>query len=85
MKRPALSTLKLCIKLLVFLVEHRFGGTLDELAEELDITRRQVYRYKKALEGAGIQLTEHRTSVTQKKTWRLKDRPRFARLVGRGL
>ncbi len=60
MKRPALATLRSCLEMLVFLVEHRFGATLEELAEELDITRRQVYRYKKALQGAGIELTEHR-------------------------
>ena len=60
MRKPKPRRVKLhecltrAIRLLVYLCDHRFGGTLTDLAEEAGITQRQLYHYLEAFERAGV-------------------------------
>lgn len=82
MQNPAHATLRKALEVLQYLVDHRFGGTVEDFAKEFELSRRQVRRYLHALEGAGVALDCRRNGPSLANVWRLKDRPRFARLMG---
>lgn len=82
MHSPRHRVLSKSLEILRYLVDHRFGATMEELAKEFDMSRREAYRYKDAFERAGIELTPHFNPATRGNRWRLKDRPRYARLMG---
>ena len=60
MRKPQVRRVKLhkclerALRLLAYLCDHRFGGTMEDLADEIGITQRQLYLYLEAFEGAGI-------------------------------
>lgn len=82
MHNPAHATLRKALEVLQYLVDHRFGGTIEELAKEFDLSKRQVRRYLHAIEGAGVALECRRNGASLANVWRLNDRPRYARLMG---
>ena len=82
MHHPRHRVLSKSLEILRYLVDHRFGATIEELAKEFDMSRREAYRYKAAFEKAGIDLTAHFNPETRSNRWRLKDRPRYAQLLG---
>lgn len=44
------------LKILKYLVDHRFGGSLEELAEEAGITQRQTRRYISIINDCGLKV-----------------------------
>ena len=45
---------KRLLKLLVYFLEHRFGGSLEDLMKELGVPLRTVYRYITVLNECGL-------------------------------
>ena len=70
------------IRVLRFLVDHRFGGTIDDLAAEADVSRRQTYRILKCLEESGVKLTGFGIKGPTKSMFRLADRVTWANRMG---
>ena len=52
--------LERCLRLLLRLSELRFGMTIDEMSEELGVSRRETYRYLDAIKRVGIRLQSNR-------------------------
>lgn len=50
------ACLKRCLDMIRVMVDNRFGVTLPRLQEELEVSRREVYRYIQALREAGLHL-----------------------------
>lgn len=48
------------LRLLTYLCEHRFGGTIHDLTEEIGLSQRQLYHYLEAFESAGIPIERNK-------------------------
>jgi len=79
---PRHKVLEKSLAILQYLVDHRYGVTIKDLSEEFEMSLREAYRYKAAFERAGIDLSAHFNPETRSNRWRLKDRPKYARLMG---
>ncbi len=42
------------LEMVKYLADHRFGAEIGELAKEMDMTPRNVYRYLRAMDEAGV-------------------------------
>ena len=75
--------LKTLIKILTYLSEHRFGGTLEDLVEETGMSRRSVYRYITVIKESGIGIScPGPRGPGRPGRYRLVRRERYARLLG---
>lgn len=77
------SPLKAALAILIYLAEHRFGATVGDLMEETGFKRRNIYRYIKALNEAGIEVVNcSPRGQGYRSKFRLADRPRWGQMVG---
>lgn len=77
------SPLKKALAVLVYLCEHRFGASLDELCAQARTKRRNVHRYILALNEAGVRIrnTSGRGPGVRG-NWRVEDRRGWATRIG---
>lgn len=81
LKVGRLQVLVKALRLLRFIADHRFGVTVQEMVQECEISRRDVYRYLGAYESAGVGLHKFKTQIDgPHKRWRLLSPP--GRLAG---
>lgn len=57
-----------------YLANHRFGVEINELATEMDMSVRNVYRYVRAMEESGVGIERSSQAQWEKSKIRLKDR-----------
>ena len=75
------AQLKKILAILIYLSEHRFGATVQELSKELGVTQRTVYRILKVFREMDIPI-QYTLNEDQKRIYRLGNRPRMAGLLG---
>jgi predicted DNA-binding transcriptional regulator YafY len=80
-KESLYNQLKKALGLLTYLTQHRFGATIKELSQELDITPRTVYRILQAFRELEIPIT-FTINSENRKMFRLVNRPAMAALLG---
>ncbi len=69
------------MRVLVYLCDHRFGGTIADLADECGVSMRETYRYLNAIEAAGIPIERARRGPGMNMI-RLRDRRWLAERLG---
>ncbi len=62
------------LEMVKYLADHRFGAEIGELAKEMDMTPRNVYRYIRAMDEAGVDIERSGRAQWEKSRIRLKDR-----------
>jgi predicted DNA-binding transcriptional regulator YafY len=77
------ETLTCALRILCYLCDHRFGGTVQELADEVGVSRRGIYRYLAAFRAAGIPIERtFRRGVSPGNVFKLRDRRWIAERLG---
>jgi len=67
------------LKLIQFLAARRFGATIQDMEEEIETSRRSVYRYLKAFDQAGIRMA--RTKCGRHGAWKIEKREQANQLA----
>ena len=82
-KSRRFSPLRRTLQLLRYLMEHRFGAETADLADEVGVGRRAVYRYLNVLNAVGVRVINVNAGAPAiRARWRLVDRNDVTRLVG---